>query len=89
MRTHVVLPEELVEEVDELTGRRKRSQFIEEAIRDKVRREKLSIALRETAGMLNLEEYPHLASPGERSEWVHRMRGVERDPWLDAWYRNP
>jgi predicted transcriptional regulator len=87
MRTHVVLPPELVEEVDSLAGRRKRSQFIEDAIKDKVRRAKLAQALRDTAGMLDPKEYPHLATPGDRSAWVQRLRSFERDPWLDAWYR--
>lgn len=90
MRTHVVLPEELVGKVDALAGKRRRSQFVEEAIREKLRREELTQALRDTAGFLNLEEYPHLAGPGERTAWVQGIRGADsRDPWLDAWYRNP
>jgi metal-responsive CopG/Arc/MetJ family transcriptional regulator len=89
MRTHVVLPEELVEEVDAHAGKRRRSQFVKDAIKEKLRRERLGEALQKTAGMLNLEQYPHLATPGERTAWVQRLRGVERDPWLDAWYRLP
>lgn len=37
MRTHVILPEDLVEAVDAQAGKGKRSQFIEEAIREKLR----------------------------------------------------
>ena len=36
MRTHVILPEDLVEAVDAQAGKGKRSQFIEEAIREQV-----------------------------------------------------
>ena len=33
MRTHISLPEDLVREIDELVGARKRSAFIEDAVR--------------------------------------------------------
>ena len=56
MRTHVVLPEELVEDVDKLVGKRRRSRFVEEAIRDKLRRDALLSALEETAGVLSSTE---------------------------------
>jgi hypothetical protein len=86
MQTHVVLPPELVEEVDSLAGRRKRSQFIEDAIRTRFACEARpgSYATRPDA---RSKEYPHLATPEERSVWVQRLRSFERDPWLDAWYR--
>ncbi|MCI0903329.1 MAG: ribbon-helix-helix protein, CopG family, partial [Chloroflexi bacterium] len=45
MRTHVILPEDLVRSVDALAGKGKRSQFIEEAIREKVRIDTLRAAL--------------------------------------------
>ena len=41
MRTHMVLPDELVESIDSLVGKRKRSRFVQEAIREKLRRETL------------------------------------------------
>jgi len=46
MRAHVVLPEELVREVDRLTGPRKRSQFIEDAVRMKLQLAKQGEALK-------------------------------------------
>jgi len=38
-RIQVNLPSELVRKIDELVGPRKRSQFIERAVRDSLRRE--------------------------------------------------
>lgn len=74
MRTHVVLPEDLVAEVDRFAGKRKRSAFVEEAIRAKLARERLGRALRETAGVLDPADYPEWATPELTSAWVHSMR---------------
>ena len=73
-RAHVVLPEELIEKVDRIAGKRRRSHFVEEAIRDKLRREELAAAMKESAGMLNLEDYPEWSTPERTSEWVRSLR---------------
>lgn len=44
-RIHVVLPRDLVEAIDRIAGRRKRSQFIVEAVREKLTRERQTDAL--------------------------------------------
>ncbi len=74
MRAHVVLPEELDEEVDRLAGKRTRSQFVEEAVRENLSREKLGAALRESAGALSPGDYPEWSTPERTSEWVRSMR---------------
>ena len=45
MRTHLILPDELVQQVDSLVGKGKRSKFVEDAVREAVRREKLLEAI--------------------------------------------
>ncbi|HEC62790.1 MAG TPA: ribbon-helix-helix protein, CopG family [Candidatus Acetothermia bacterium] len=45
MRTNVTLPEELVREIDRVAGRRKRSQFIVEAVRERLAKLRFSEAL--------------------------------------------
>ena len=79
MRTHVVLPEELVKEVDRLAGPRRRSEFIEAAVREQIRRQKQSEALRSTASILNPHDHPEWRTPEDVSRWVHesRMRDEE------------
>ena len=52
MRTHVILPEDLVKAVDKESGKGKRSKFIEEAVREKLRIDALRAALEATAGAL-------------------------------------
>lgn len=73
-RAHVVLPEELIEEIDRLAGKRKRSQFIEAAVREKLTRERQSAALRESAGVLDPNDYPDWSTPEKVSTWVRKSR---------------
>ncbi len=85
MRTHLVLPEELVNEVDAIVGKRKRSRYVEDAVRERVRRDKVLAALQNTAGILSAETYPHWATPEDVDNWVsesrqHDTKRVERRP---------
>ncbi len=73
-RAHIVLPAELLKEVDKLSGKRKRSHFIEEAVRDRLSKEKLGIALNECAGILNPADYPEWETPEKTSAWVRALR---------------
>jgi metal-responsive CopG/Arc/MetJ family transcriptional regulator len=73
-RAHVVLPEDLIEKVDRIAGKRKRSHFVEEAIREKLARERLATAMRESAGSINLADYPEWSTPEKVSEWVRSRR---------------
>ena len=58
MRTHLVLPDDLVKGVDELVGKRKRSRFIAEAARERLRRERLLKAIRDGAGVIDVSKHP-------------------------------
>ena len=83
VRTHLVLPRALLTEIDEAVGSRQRSDYVAEALREKLGRDRLGIALRETAGILDLADYPDWSTPEKVSEWVHRLRGhdfAEPDP---------
>lgn len=74
MRTHVLLPAELVKEVDRVAGSRRRSRFVEEAIREHLRREALSAALEDSAGILGDADYPEWDRPEKTSAWVAARR---------------
>jgi hypothetical protein len=80
MRTHIVLSDELIEEIDGVVGKRKRSRFVEEAIREKLKRGSLLKALKETAGILPSEEYPEWGTPEKTAAWIResRLRDSER-----------
>jgi len=79
MRAHVVLPEDLVAELDELVGPRGRSEYIVEALREKMRREQLRDALVATAGILADEDIPEWATPELTSAWIERGRRDNRE----------
>ena len=74
MRTHVVLPDELVEGVDDLVGKRNRSRFIAEATEKELRRERLREAIRKGAGILSDEDYPEWSTSDKVVEWVRKLR---------------
>lgn len=91
-RAHLVLSEELLAEIDRVAGKRRRSSFVEAAVREKLARETLSAALQESAGSLDLASYPEWKTPDVASEWVRstrrednrrlpRKRPVQRDRW--------
>ena len=63
MNIRVGLREDLASEVDAKVGRAKRSRFVTEAVREKLRKENLLSALEKTAGILSAEEHPEWATP--------------------------
>jgi metal-responsive CopG/Arc/MetJ family transcriptional regulator len=77
MRTHIVIPVELIQEVDRVAGKRRRSRFVEEAIREKLSRQVRSTVLAATAGVLSPADYPEWETPEKVSAWV--KAGREQD----------
>jgi metal-responsive CopG/Arc/MetJ family transcriptional regulator len=76
-RTNLTLPEDLLAEVDELAGPRGRSRYVAEAVAQRVKRDKLGKAIRETAGIM--VGSPGWMSPDEVVKWVDFLRSEETD----------
>ncbi len=74
MRTHVVLPDKLIEDVDKLVGKRNRSRFISAVVEERLRRERLRRAIEEGAGILSDEDYPEWSTPEKIAEWLRDLR---------------
>ncbi len=68
------LPEDLVAQLDEVAGPRRRSAFAEEAIRKAIQRERLRVSIERTAGSLRAEDYPHWRTSEDVVAWVRQMR---------------
>lgn len=85
VRAHVVMPRELIEEVDKLVGQRRRSDFMAEAVREKVLRARRDKVLRETAGALAGSDYPDWDTPEKVSTWVRRSREGAEAGFRAAW----
>ena len=73
-RAHIVMPVELVEEIDAQVGPRKRSQFVQEAVKEKLRRQRLQTSLAEMAGSLADVDIPGWETPEAAAEWVRALR---------------
>lgn len=82
MRTNLLLPRELVEQVDRYAGRRGRSRFVAEVLQRALRRERLRDGVRSSAGMLGGKPgYEHWSTSDKVVEWVSEIRSADRDPW--------
>lgn len=71
-RTHVLLAQDLVEEIDRLVGKRRRSEFLAAAAALELRRRRQVEALRRAAGAWHDRDHPELRQGGRR--FVGRLR---------------
>ena len=71
-RTHVVLSEELVKEIDTLVGSRQRSSFLTQAAERELVRLRQIAALKAAAGAWKDEDHPELKSGA--AAWVRKLR---------------
>jgi hypothetical protein len=74
MRTNLLLPKALVDEVDRYAGPRGRSRYVAEALEARLRRDRLRSAVSATAGRLRAEDYPYWNTPDKVVEWVRARR---------------
>jgi hypothetical protein len=71
-RAHIVVPEELLQEIDGLVGVRGRSRFIQEIASREVHRLRFLRFLDENPAGWNLAEHPELNDGA--AKWVERLR---------------
>jgi hypothetical protein len=79
VRTNLLLPEDLVKGVDEVAGPRGRSRYVADAVARQLRRDRLMIAARETAGAW--KDHPLFPTDESVVEWVRAGRAQGFDPW--------
>ncbi len=73
-KAHLVLPREILEEVDQIAGKRKRSLFIAEATREKLQRERFLRILDETQGAWSDKNHPELKTARDMEQFVSDKR---------------
>jgi hypothetical protein len=71
-RTHVILPVDVVADIDKLVGKRGRSAFITEIARDEIQRRQQRNALRAARGAWKDQDHPELKDGS--AAWVSQMR---------------
>jgi Arc/MetJ-type ribon-helix-helix transcriptional regulator len=71
-RTHVVLSEQLVRDIDTLVGSRQRSSFLTEAAEKELMRRRQIAALKAAAGAWKDKDHPELKQGS--AAWVQKLR---------------
>ena len=84
VRTNLLLPKALVAEVDRYAGQRGRSRYVAEALRERVRRDRLREAASATAGAWSVADYPQFATSEDVVAWVRERRSEVTDPGPEA-----
>ncbi len=77
-RAHIVLPADLVQEIDKFVGPRGRSAFIAETVKAELRKQKLLAWLSHPEPAWKDEDHPDLAAMGS-SAWVQKMREPDEE----------
>ena len=79
VRTNLLLPESLVQEVDHFAGPRGRSRYVAEALAMRVKRDRLREAVEASAGIWR--DNPLFPTDESVVEWVREGRTSRFDPW--------
>jgi Arc/MetJ-type ribon-helix-helix transcriptional regulator len=74
-RAHVVLPEELLHKIDARVGQRRRSEFIQEAIEERLNHLERIEAFRQFAGSIADGEVPEWDTRESTEAWLRELRG--------------
>jgi len=74
IKAHLVLPRDILEEVDQIAGKRIRSSFIAEATREKLQRERFLKTLEETQGAWSDKNHPELKTGRDMEQFVSDTR---------------
>ncbi len=77
--TNLSLPKDLVEELDAVAGKRNRSAFVEEALRERLRRERVHRAWEGVRGAWAGKGPPEWNEPDGVANWVRALRAEETD----------
>ncbi len=73
-RTHIALPRDLVGEIDQIAGPRRRSEFMVEAAREKLDRLRLQRVAAAVVGSLENVDIPGWETSESTSAWVRASR---------------
>ena len=73
-RTHIVLPQELLADIDALVGQRKRSAFLAEVAAREVKRRRLIEFLERKTPAWNPADHPEIEAAGGAAAWVRKLR---------------
>lgn len=81
VRTNLMLPKDLVDEVDRFAGPRGRSRYVTEALEARLKRDRLRDAIQASAGIW--KDHPLFPTSEAVVEWVREGRRSRHDPWAE------
>lgn len=85
VRAHILVPDDVLLEVDALVGPRHRSEFFVDAVREKLSRVRLLAAAREAVGSLEDVDIPGWESSEAAAEWVRAgRRDTDRERQIES-----
>jgi hypothetical protein len=84
-RAHIILPVDLVADIDKLVGKRGRSAFLAELAQREIKIRRQREVLRETAGAWKAEDHPELAKGA--AAWVRQIRADDTQRFDDLDHR--
>ncbi len=73
-KAHLVIPQEVLDEVDQVAGKKKRSLFIAQATKEKLDRERFIRTLEETRGAWTEDRHPDLRRPKDMETYLRKAR---------------
>jgi len=73
-KTHVILDSDILHEVDRIAGKRRRSLFIEEAVREKLEKVRFLSVLEDTKGAWSERRHPELKTSRAVSQYIREKR---------------
>lgn len=74
IRTNVILPVDLVREIDRVAGARRRSRFLAEAAQEKLARGRFDRAAARAFGAWTDENHPNLRTDADMRKYLKRAR---------------
>ena len=79
IRTNIMIPVDLVEEIKKMVGAGNRSSFLVEAAWEKLERMKLENALKKAAGGWTAELHPEFQTQDDINKWLRSLRSEDAD----------
>ena len=77
-KAHLVFPQNILEEVDQIAGKRKRSLFIVKATQEKLERERFLKTLDETKGAWADKHHAQLRTERDMEQYLREKRSSYR-----------
>lgn len=75
IKTQIVFPEQLLEELDRVVQKRERSEFVVRAVEEKLRRVRLEKIFDEAVGMW--KDHPDFETDAQVRKHLQRLRGAD------------